>query len=119
MKDLTGVAGSLVTLGSNTLIAGTSNSTTFGGVISGNGGFTKQGSGTLVFTGNNTYAGVTTVSAGVLQLGNGGTTGMVAGNVVLASGAILAFNRSDDITFGGDISGDGAVAYRGPRPRRP
>ncbi|WP_296341163.1 autotransporter-associated beta strand repeat-containing protein [Reyranella sp.] len=114
VKDLTGVAGSLVTLGSNTLIAGTSNSTTFGGVISGGGGFTKQGSGTLVFTANNAYTGVTAVSAGILQLGNGGTTGMVAGNVVLASGAILAFNRSDDITFGGDISGDGAVSYMGP-----
>ena len=114
IQDLTGVAGSLVTLGANSLTAGTSNSTTFGGVISGNGGFTKQGSGTLVFTGNNTYAGVTTVSAGILQLGNGGTSGTVAGNVVIGSGAILAFNRSDDVVFGGSISGDGAVSYRGP-----
>ncbi len=114
IQDLAGVAGSLVTLGANSLTAGTSNSTTFGGVINGDGGFTKQGSGTLVFTGNNAYTGVTTVSAGTLQLGNGGTSGTIAGNVAIASGAILAFNRSDDIVFGGSISGDGAVSYRGP-----
>jgi fibronectin-binding autotransporter adhesin len=114
IQDLTGVAGSLVTLGVNSLTAGTSNSTIFAGVISGDGGFTKQGSGTLVFTGNNTYTGVTTVSAGTLQLGNDGTSGTVAGNVVIGSGAFLAFNRSDSIVFGGSISGDGAVAYMGP-----
>ena len=114
VQDLGGVAGSVVALGTNSLTAGTSNSTNFGGVISGNGGFAKQGSGTLVFTGNNTYTGVTTVLAGTLQLGNGGTSGTVAGNVAIGSGAVLAFNRSDDIVFAGSISGDGAVSYRGP-----
>ena len=114
IQDLGGVAGSIVALGANSLTAGTSNSTVFAGVIGGTGGFVKQGSGTLVFTGNNTYAGVTTVSAGILQLGNGGTTGMVAGNVVIASGALLAFNRSDDVVFAGSIGGDGAVSYMGP-----
>ena len=41
------------------------------GVISGQGSFTKAGPGTLTFTGNNTYSGATTISAGTLQLGNG------------------------------------------------
>jgi fibronectin-binding autotransporter adhesin len=114
VRDLEGVAGSFVILGNRTLVAGTSNSTTFAGVMSGSAlsGFTKQGSGTMILTANNTYGGNTTISGGILQLGNGGTTGMIAGNVV--NNGVLAFNRSDNITFAGDISGSGAVAYMGP-----
>ncbi len=39
---------------------------------------------------------------------------MIAGNVDIESGGVLAFNRFDNITFAGNISGDGAVAYMGP-----
>jgi fibronectin-binding autotransporter adhesin len=81
-------------------------------VIGGSGGLTKAGGGTMVLTQNNTYGGGTTISDGILQLGNGGTTGMIAGNVV--NDGVLAFNRSDNITFAGDISGSGSVAYMGP-----
>ena len=35
----------------------------------------KSGTGTLTLTGANGYAGGTTISAGILQIGNGGTTG--------------------------------------------
>ena len=40
------------------------------------------GAGTTILTGNNTYTGGTTISAGTLQLGNGGTTGSIVGNVI-------------------------------------
>ena len=43
------------------------NSLTLSGDISGSGGLTKTGSGTLVLTGANSYAGGTTVSDGTLQ----------------------------------------------------
>jgi fibronectin-binding autotransporter adhesin len=75
--------------------------------FSGAGALTKIGTGTAVFTGNNTYTGGTTISAGTLQLGNGGTSGSIAGNVV--NNGTLAFDRSDTLSYAGQISGSGAV----------
>jgi autotransporter-associated beta strand protein len=48
-----------------------------------------------------------TIAAGTLQLGNGGTSGSIAGDVT--NNGTLAFNRSDSMTFGGVISGTGVV----------
>ncbi len=85
---------------------------TYAGVMSGDGVLTKTGFGTLILTANNTYSGGTIISGGILQLGNGGTTGMIAGDVF--NEGTLAFNRSDDIVFAGSISGSGDIAYMGP-----
>jgi outer membrane autotransporter protein len=81
------------------------------GVISGSGGLNKTGSGALVLTGANTYAGGTTITAGTLQLGNGGTTGNLSGDVM--NNAVLTFNRSDNISYGGIISGTGLLNKEG------
>ena len=83
----------------------------FGGVISGAGSVQQNGTGTTVLTGNNTYTGLTTINAGTLQLGNGGTTGSIAGDVL--NNGILAFNRGDALVFGGVISGTGSVQQNG------
>ena len=54
-----------------------------GGLFGGVGGGLTIAAGTETLTGANTYTGATTIAAGAtLQLGNGGTTGSVAGNVV-------------------------------------
>ncbi|WET38897.1 autotransporter outer membrane beta-barrel domain-containing protein [Citrobacter enshiensis] len=100
-----------VTLGSAMLTENAVSDTTFSGILSGTGGLTKTGSGVFTLSGSNSYSGGTTISAGTLQLGNGGTTGAIAGNVT--NNGTLAFNRSDATTFDGVISGSGRVTQVG------
>ena len=71
----------------------------------------QAGAGATILTGANTYTGGTTISAGTLQLGNGGTSGSIVGNV--ADNGALAFDRSDSVTFGSVISGTGSVLQEG------
>ena len=65
----------------------------------------------MILTGANSYTGGTTIAAGTLQLGNGGTTGSIIGNVV--DNGALAFDRSNAVTFPGLISGTGSVSQIG------
>jgi autotransporter-associated beta strand protein len=85
--------------------------TTYSGIISGTGIARKLGPGTLTLTGNNTYTGATDIAAGTLQIGNGGTTGGVVGNIT-NSGA-LVFNRSNALGYAGTISGTGSLTQAG------
>jgi fibronectin-binding autotransporter adhesin len=94
-----------------TLAFNRSNGYQFDGVISGSGAVQQNGTGTTVLTADSAYGGGTTITAGTLQLGNGGTTGSITGNV--ADNATLAFNRSDHYAFGGAIFGSGAVQQNG------
>jgi autotransporter-associated beta strand protein/T5SS/PEP-CTERM-associated repeat protein len=80
--------------------------------LSGPGGLTKTGTGTLTLTGNNTYTGGTTINGGTLQIGNGGTSGFVQGNINL-NNSTLTFNRSGNVTFNGTISGSGQLTKTG------
>ena len=71
------------------------------------GSLTKSGSGLLTITTTNTYPGGTTVTAGTLQLGDGTTTGVIAGNI--ANTANVIFNNGTAQTFAGIISGSGGT----------
>ncbi|MDW8309071.1 MAG: autotransporter-associated beta strand repeat-containing protein, partial [Verrucomicrobiales bacterium] len=105
----TTVGGSSITLGSATLTVADPTGQTFAGVISGTGGLTKLGSGTLILSGNNTnYTGTTTISAGTLQLGAGGTAGTIAGSSIVNNGT-LAWDRTDAATLSQVISGTGGI----------
>jgi autotransporter-associated beta strand protein len=84
----------------------------------------KYGTGTLTIAGNAIYTGGTSIFGGALQLGNGGTSGSILGNVTFCSDAgntlcdpstnkMLVFNRSDAYTFDGAISGPGQVVQFG------
>lgn len=113
-----GGAGNVMTgtTGNNTLsIFTTTSSNTFAGVISGVHPVsfdTTGGAATMILTGDNTYTGGTTICSCVtLQLGNGGTTGSIVGDVVNENK--LIFNRSSTYTFNGVISDIGEVIQNG------
>ena len=79
--------------------------------LSGAGTLVKDDHGVLILTGDNSYAGGTAIRTGTLQIGDGGTTGAITGDV--ANDGIFAFNRSDATSFGGKISGSGGVTVHG------
>ena len=76
------------------------------GYITSNYGFTKQGIGKLIITGTCSYTGTTVISAGTLQVGNGGATGDL-GSAPITDNASLVFNRNNSLTVSSAISGSG------------
>lgn len=120
--SLSGTGG--VTLGSATLTTGTKNTdTTYAGIISGTGGFTKTGTGVQTLAGVNTYTGATTVNNGTLSVtgslaagsavgvSSGATlrgTGTIGGATTLNNGATLAAGVDaatlGTLTFGGTLT---------------
>jgi autotransporter-associated beta strand protein len=110
-----GLAGAIMTpaiANDGQIVANFTDTLTLGANISGAGALSKAGAGTLILTGSNTYGGGTTITGGTLQLGNGGASGSITGNVV--DNGTFAINRSDTFAFGGVISGSGAFAQIGP-----
>ncbi len=140
LADHTGTVSSLngagaVTLGAGTLTVGDSLATsTFSGVISGSGALVVAGnSSTLALTGNNTFEGGTTVTAGTLEFNslaslgtgnltvNGGTLSWATGsstdistrlNALGAAGATFNTN-GNDVALSADLSTAGTLAKVG------
>jgi len=77
---------------------------TYAGIMSGNGSLTKLGGGSVVLSGNNSYSGATTVSAGALVI-NGNLTNSA---VSVGNGATLGgsgtLSRAVTVLSGGTIS---------------
>ena len=79
---------------------------------------TLDGAGTQTLSGANSYTGNTTISAGTLQIGNGGTTGSLSTSSAIANNGTLIFHRSDNLAQGSDfstaaITGSGNLVKRG------
>ncbi|MDQ0395721.1 autotransporter domain-containing protein [Labrys monachus] len=116
---LSGVAGARITNNGNaaaTLTVAGSGTSTFAGTIADGDhalGLAKTGTGTLVLTGANSFSGGTSITGGKLQLGNGGAVGWITGDVTTSSGTRLVFDRSDEVTFAGGISGSGGLEQLG------
>ena len=104
-----GTTGNIVgNVSNNSVLAfNRSDAASFGGSISGAGSLEQRGLGRLTLTGASIYTGGTTINAGMLQIGNGGTTGSIMGDV--SNNGTLAFNRVDDTGYGGVISGSGTI----------
>lgn len=81
------------------------------GAIGGSGGLVKQGAGTLVLGGANSYGGGTTVAAGTLV----GDAGSIRG--ALANAGSVVFDQAGDAAYAGAVSGyggtDGTMTKRG------
>ncbi|SUW63943.1 AIDA-I autotransporter precursor [Buttiauxella agrestis] len=102
------VSGDIIDNG--TLVIDRHDDETFAQTISGTGNVNiSNPSANIHFTADNTYTGLTT-NEGVLFLGNGGTTGSVAGDIV--NNGILTVIHSDDYTLGG-LTGTGDLNQSG------
>jgi autotransporter-associated beta strand protein len=102
--------------GTLTLNPGAGQTQTIGDVIAdqtgsaGSGGswsLVKNGAGTTILNGANTYSGGTTVSAGILQ---GNTTGL-QGNIT--NNASVVFDQAGNGTYAGTMSGSGTLTKAG------
>ncbi|MGN6554499.1 MAG: beta strand repeat-containing protein, partial [Verrucomicrobiota bacterium] len=102
-------------LGGNSIDVGANGSTTtYSGEISGAGGFTKSGTGTLTLSGVNTFSGGTLVSGGTLlvdatgALGSGDLTVSAGANCTIQNGTAMATNAT--VSLVGVMAVDNGVA---------
>jgi len=96
-----------------TLVFNTSGTTTVSGTIYSNGNVVQAGTGTTILAANNSYTGSTTITAGTLQVGNGGTTGSLGTAATVTDNGTLAYNLSGNTTVSTIITGTGNLTQAG------
>jgi len=93
------IAGNPLTLtnGSVITVAGTNTSASISAILTGTGGFTKEGPGVLVLNGsvNNTYTGDTIINNGTLQPGGTASRLYVAGNLIVNPNGTFVANSGN------------------------
>jgi autotransporter-associated beta strand protein len=81
-------------------------------VITGTGNMVYNGPGKLILSGNSTYNGSTTITAGILQLGDGGTQGAINSSAITNNGTLI-INRRNALKLDAVVSGTGAFVQEG------
>jgi autotransporter-associated beta strand protein len=95
------------------LVFNRSDVVTFAAPVWGPGSLKNLGAGTTILTANNSYSAATTISAGALQVGAGGTAGSLGTSASVTDNGLLVFNRSDSVSYSGPISGTGGLTQQG------
>ncbi len=108
-----GASGGNVDLNGRTLTVGNALDTIYSGSLENTGALIKQGTGKLTLDGANAYNGATTINAGTLQLGNGGTTGSLDPAGAITNDGTFTINRSNAVTQGVDFHGGSIVGAGG------
>ena len=107
------VAGNISSSANNALTVGGSGDTTIsGGINTGIGAstsLTKDGSGTLILSGSNSFQGATNVTSGILSVQHNNGLGAVTTGTFVTSGAELQLSKAGGLTIGGEaVSINGA-----------
>jgi len=113
LAHLSGVAGSQVALGANTLTLTDNTSQIFSGSLTGSGGLVKLGSGVLTLNGaSGSFTGTTTIAGGTLAVGDEAHAGAVLGGSVLVDplGTLIGHGTVlGDLTNGGVVAPGGSI----------
>ncbi len=97
------ISGGSLALGAAATTITTDADATIGAILSGSGGLTNAGTGTLTLTASNNYSGATTVSGGILQLSN--TAALPSGSNLTLDGGAIELNAGDFTRNAGTAAG--------------
>lgn len=126
VKNLRGVRGSALRLGTTTLTVASTKDTTYAGKVKGAGGLVKAGAATLTYSGTSTARGPWAVAGGTLVLADAelagdlvvdkslGVTGAatVGGDLTLRRSSALQVGTSAEMTVAGDVELGGRLTIR-------
>jgi len=108
------LTGTVTLTGTGTVSADATKSLVLVGVITGSGALTKTGAGTVAITGANDFSGLTTVSAGTLNLGNASALGSTAAGTTVNATGTLDLNGqaigAEAIALSGSLTNNSATA---------